>query len=134
MPKTRVLLADDNELIATEICRLLEPSVEVVGILKSGEELEAAYEKLAPDVIVTDIAMPGEGGLVAARSILGRHPEARIVLLTVIQSSTMIRLGFSAGVLGYVIKEDVGDELLPAIQSVFSGERYLSANARRCLT
>lgn len=134
MPRARVLLADDNELITTEVRRLLEPSVEIIGVLRSGEELEAAYDQLTPDVIVTDIAMPGEGGLVAARSILGRHPAARIVFLTVIDSSTMIRLGFSVGALGYVIKEDIGDELLPAIQTALHGERYLSTHARRCLT
>jgi two-component system NarL family response regulator len=127
------LLADDNELIATEIRRLIEPSFDVIGVLRSGEELEAAYEKHSPDVVVTDIAMPGEGGLTAAKSILDRHPGARIVLLSMIDSATMIRLGLSVGVLGYVLKEDVGEELLQAIKTALKGKPYLSASARRSL-
>ena len=55
--RARVVLADDNVLVAAEMQALLEQSFEVVAVVKSGEELETAFEALAPDVIVTDIAM-----------------------------------------------------------------------------
>jgi DNA-binding NarL/FixJ family response regulator len=125
------LLADDNALVATQIQRLLEPSYDVVGVVRSGEELETAFESLAPEVVVTDIAMPGEGGLVAVQRLRERHPAIRVVLLTVIDTSSMIRFGLSLGAQGFVVKEDAADELVPAIEAALEGRRYVSTTGRR---
>ena len=126
-----MLLADDNADVAAEIRGLLDPVFEVVGVVGSGEALEAAFDQLTPHVVVTDIAMPGEGGLVAARNIRRRHPGVPVVLLTVIDAPTMIQLGLSSGILGYVVKEDAGEELISAVNSVLEGREYLSQGARR---
>jgi len=131
LSRIRVLLADDNALMAAQIQELLEPSYEVVGVVNSGEELEAAFEILAPDVIVADIVMPGEGGLVAVRHIQERQPDVRVILLSVIDASAMIRLGLVIGVHGYVVKQDAADELVPAIEAALEGRRYISAAGRR---
>jgi len=131
LDRARVLLADDNALFAAEIRGLLDPVFDVVGIVESGEALEAAFDRLRPHVVVTDIAMPGEGGLVAARHIREQHPGTPVVLLTVIDAPLMIRLGLASGVLGYVVKEDAGEELVVAIQAALSRNEYLSAAARR---
>jgi two-component system invasion response regulator UvrY len=128
-----VLLADDNALIAAQIRRLLEPSFDVVGIVSSGEELEEAFERLAPEVVIADIAMPGEGGLVAVRRIRERHPQTTVILLTVTDAPPIIRQGFLMGVQGFVVKEDAVDELVPAVEKALEGERYVSAAARRSL-
>lgn len=130
MSRPRVVLADDNGLVAAEIHALLAPEFDVIAVVNSGEELEAAYDRLAPQVIITDIAMPGEGGLVAAKRIRERDPEARVVLLTVINASSMIRLGLSMGAYGYVLKEDAGDELVPAVLAALEGRQYVSSAAR----
>ena len=130
MTRPRVLLADDNFAVAAEMRDLLEPSATIVGIVASGEELEAACETLAPEVIVTDIEMPGEGGLTAVEHIRRRHPEVRVVLLTVSDSPSIIRLGLKLGIQGYVVKADAGDELVPALQAAVAGHRYVSATAR----
>ena len=127
--RARVVLADDNVLVAAEMQALLEQSFEVVAVVKSGEELETAFEALAPDVIVTDIAMPGEGGLAAVRHIRERSPAARVVLLTVLDSQAMIRLGLLAGASAYVVKADAGDELAQAVKAALEGRRYVSATA-----
>jgi two-component system invasion response regulator UvrY len=131
--RPRVLLADDNAAVATEIQSLLASAFDVVGVVDSGEALEAAFDRLAPQVIVTDIAMPGAGGLVAVRNILKRHPAAQGVLLTVIDAPLMIQLGLSSGIGGYVIKEDAGEELIAAIHAVLAGRQYLSAAALRSI-
>jgi two-component system invasion response regulator UvrY len=135
LPGTRVLLADDNALVAARIQKLLEASYDVVGVVSSGEELEAAFETLAPEVIVADIAMPGEGGLVAVRRIQERHPGIPVVLLSVVDASemirAMIRLGLLIGVHGYVVKQNVTDELVPAIKAALEGRRYISAAGQR---
>lgn len=129
MSRARVLLGDDNALVAAEIRELLEASFDVVGVVSSGEDLETAFETLAPEVVVADIAMPGEGGLVAVQRIRERHPGTRVVLLSVIDASPMIRLGLSLGVQGYVVKDDAGDELVPAVEAALEGRQYLSATA-----
>ena len=130
MSRPRVVLADDNGLVAAEILALLAPEFDVIAVVHSGEELEAAYDRLSPQVIVTDIAMPGEGGLVAAKHIRERDPNARVVLLTVITASSMIRLALSVGAYGYVIKDDAGDELVPAVLAALEGRQYVSSAAR----
>jgi len=131
MSRTRLLLADDNALVAAQIRTLLEPSFDVVGVVGSGEELETAFESLVPEVVVADIAMPGVGGLVAAERILTRHPGARIVLLSVMDASAIIQRGLSMGVQGFVVKEDAADELVLAVEAALEGRRYVSTAGRR---
>jgi DNA-binding NarL/FixJ family response regulator len=70
---------------------------------------------------------------VAVRHIRERHPGTPAVLLTVIDAPLMIRLGLSSGILGYVVKEDAGEELIPAVDAVLRGHEYLSAAARRSI-
>jgi len=120
-------------MFAAEIRGLLDPGFDVVGVVESGEALEAAFDQLTPQVVVTDIAMPGAGGLVAVRRIRERHPGTPVVLLTVIDAPLMIRLGLASGILGYVIKEDAGEELVPAVAAVLRGSQYLSEGARRSI-
>ena len=91
LARARVLLADDNALLAARIRELLAETFDVVGVVGNGEDLETAFEALAPEVVVTDVVMPGEGGLLAARRILRRHPGTPIVLLSVIGEAPVIR-------------------------------------------
>lgn len=134
MARARVLLADDNPAFAAETRGILGPAFDVVGVVRSGEALESAFDQFTPEVVVTDIAMPGEGGLVAMRRIRERHPGTPGVLLTVIDTPLMIRLGLASGIQGYVVKEDAGEELVPAVKAVLEGREYLSRAARRSLS
>jgi DNA-binding NarL/FixJ family response regulator len=132
--RPRVLLADDNAQFAARIRELLEPTCDVVGVVRSGEELERAVDTLTPSVVITDIAMPGEGGLVAARNIRARMPELPFILLTVIDAKLMIKLALASGALGYVIKEDAGEELTQAVEAAIAGKSYVSSQGRRSLS
>jgi DNA-binding NarL/FixJ family response regulator len=126
MSRTRVLLADDHAATMQRWRTLLEPEFEVVETVSDGEALIDAAERLAPDVIVTDIVMPGINGIVAAGAILRRHPAARIVFATVHADYTMLRSGLAAGAFGYVLKVRAGDDLLPAIRAALRGELHIS--------
>ena len=75
------------------------------------EETGSLDTPATPQVVVTDLMMPDESGLVAARHILDRHPEARVVFLSVVDTPAMIRASVLEGVHGYVVKEDAADEL-----------------------
>ena len=126
MSRRRVLLADDHPATMQRWRTLLEPEFEVVGTVTDGEALVNAAERLAPDVIVTDVVMPGMSGIVAAREILRRRPAARIVFATVHADRTMMRSGLAAGAFGYVLKGRAGDDLIPAIRAALRGELHIS--------
>jgi DNA-binding NarL/FixJ family response regulator len=123
----RVLLADDHAPVARQICALLEPDFDVVAVVENGGELVAAVDSLAPDVIVTDISMPGMDGIAAAATILEKDPGARVVFVTIHCDPATVQKAMAAGAMGYVLKVMAGDELVPAIQSVLQGQRYLSS-------
>lgn len=126
MNRARVLLADDHADTMMLLLGLLETEFDVVGTVASGSELVTAAETLAPDVIVSDIAMPGVDGLAAANRILQSNPAARIVLVTVHDDVVIARRGLSIGAIGYVLKSAAGDELVPAVHAALRGERHVS--------
>ena len=126
MSRRRVLLADDHAATMQLWRTLLEPEFEVVGTVADGQALIDAADRLAPDVIVTDIVMPGMSGIVAAGAILRRHPAARIVFATIHADRTMLRSGLAAGAFGYVLKIRAGEDLVPAIRAALRGELHIS--------
>ena len=126
MEPIRVLLADDHQEVLSDIRDLLQPEFVIVAAVGDGSSLLLAAEQLKPDVIVTDISMPKMDGIKAAKIILQKNPASRVILLTVHNDPALIKLGFAAGVLGYVLKLKASEELAPAIRQVFQGQRYLS--------
>jgi DNA-binding NarL/FixJ family response regulator len=128
-----VVLADDHASMARELRALLTPSCDILQIVADGAELVAAVEALEPDVIVTDIAMPGLGGLAAARIILSQHPSARIVFVSVRGEPAVIQEAMQIGVLGYVMKGDAADELASAVHAAMAGQQHVSTTARSAL-
>jgi len=125
--RARVLLADDHPGNTDLLCRLLQSEFEVVGLVQDGNALVAAAERLSPDVIVTDISMPGLDGIAAASVILGRNPAARIVFVTVHRDRALMERGLATGAMGYVLKLAAGDELLPAVRAALRGDRQVSS-------
>jgi DNA-binding NarL/FixJ family response regulator len=126
MTRQRVLLADDHAATLQRWRALLEPEFDVVATVGDGQALVEATERLTPDVIVTDIVMPGMTGIVAAETILRRHPAARIVFATVHADHAMLRRSLAAGAFGYVLKVRAGDDLVPAIRAALRGELHIS--------
>ena len=124
--RARVLLADDHPAVIESLRAVVEPEFEVVATVGDGNALVAAAEALAPDVIVTDIAMPGLNGIAAAARILGSNPAARIVFVTVHNQPEMVEKSLAIGALGYVLKLSAGDDLIPAIHAALRGQRHLS--------
>ena len=124
--RTRVLLADDQAATLQRWRELLEPEFDVVGSVADGDALVDAAERLSPDVIVTDISMGGTSGIVAADTILKRHPAARIVFATVDADLGLLRKGLAVGAFGYVLKIRAGEELALAIRSALRNELHIS--------
>jgi len=126
MSHPRLLLADDHKETAELLCGLLEDDFDVVGQVRDGYALVSAVERLSPDVIVSDISMPGLDGITAAKAILHKHPSARIVFVSVHCEPSIVERGLAAGALGYVLKRVAGDELVVAVHSAMRGERHVS--------
>ena len=126
MPQPRLLLADDHPETAELLRGLLQPEFDVVAHVQDGLALVGAADRLSPDVIVSDISMPGLDGISAAAAILRRNPAARIVLVTVHGDPTLVERGLATGALGYVLKVAAGEELIPAVHAALRGERHVS--------
>src|SRR5262245_37639022 len=94
--RIRVLLADDHAAMAEELRGVLEPEFEVVATVADGNALLRAAAEFRPDVIVSDISMPGLDGIAAARLLRQRDPGTRIVLVTVHRDEGTVRQGLAA--------------------------------------
>jgi DNA-binding NarL/FixJ family response regulator len=126
----RVALADDHEDILEEVRSLLEPEFQVVCSSTEGAALIEAVHSSNPDVVVADVQMPGITGIQAGKEILRRGLCDAVVMLSMHNDPKLIQTALLAGIRGYVLKEDAGEELIPALQAVLAGGRYLSRRAQ----
>ncbi len=120
------LLVEDQELVRTAIESLLSSSanINVVGTVSSGEEAIETIEKQSPDVVLMDINMPGIGGVEACRRIIQKHPEVKVIALTVHKDGPVPQQLLKLGVPGFISKSSSAEEMVNAIQQVYSGKRY----------
>ncbi|MCS6897340.1 MAG: response regulator transcription factor [Nitrospira sp.] len=126
MNKPRVLLADDHGLVLAGLRRLVEDSCEVVGTVEDGRALIEAAQRLEPDLILLDIAMPLLNGIDAARQIRKLCPNTKLIFLTMQTSPTYATEAFQAGASGYLLKRSAPMELPLAIEAVLRGQHYLT--------
>ncbi|MDO6708673.1 MULTISPECIES: UvrY/SirA/GacA family response regulator transcription factor [unclassified Photobacterium] len=123
-----VFLVDDHELVRTGIRRLLEDvrGIKVVGEAISGEDAVKWCRNEHADIILMDMNMPGIGGLEATRKILRVNPDVKIIVLTVHTENPFPTKVMQAGACGYLTKGAGADEMVNAIRTVNSGQRYIS--------
>ena len=124
--KVRVLLADDHGLMAAGVRRLLESRYQVVGVVEDGRALLEAAAARRPDVILTDIAMPGLDGLEATRRLRRSLPHVPVVVLTMLDGSGHVKAALEAGAAGYLVKSSAPRELIEAIEEVLAGGTYVT--------
>jgi DNA-binding NarL/FixJ family response regulator len=124
--RSRVLIADDHNLVA-ELCkRLLDTEFDVVGIVGDGRALVRAAEQLRPDVVVIDIAMPILNGLDAGRQLKEILPNVKLVYLTMNTDADVAAEAFARGASGYLLKTCAASEMVLAVRQVLRGKSYLS--------
>jgi DNA-binding NarL/FixJ family response regulator len=128
-----VLLVDDHALVRRGFRRMLEdePSFQVVGEASDGLEAVESAEKLQPDVIVMDCALPQINGIEASRRILAARPETKILMLSMHSEDTLIRRALEAGAKGYVLKNAMDLDLVNAIKNVAEGKMVLDPQINR---
>jgi DNA-binding NarL/FixJ family response regulator len=127
--RIRVLLVDDHSLVRHGFRRMLEddPAIEVVGEASDGHEAVEAVEKLHPDVVVMDFALPSMNGAVATRNILKIRPETRVLVLSMHSEPAYVRTCIEAGARGYLLKNAMDLELVDAVKKVAAGAEFLDS-------
>jgi NarL family two-component system response regulator LiaR len=123
----RIVIADDHTIVRKGLRAVLrnQPDIEVVGEAATGREAVTEFERLQPDVILMDLAMPEVNGIEAIEQIQADHPGARILVLTSFSSEDKIFPAIKAGALGYHLKDSSPEELVEAIRQVHRGESAL---------
>jgi DNA-binding NarL/FixJ family response regulator len=131
MQEIKVLIVDDHTLVRDGIRALLAliAGIKVVGEAANGREALEKVKKLAPDVVLMDLAMPIMGGLEATRRIRKRFPRTKVLALTQYEDREYIVPTIEAGARGFVSKTAAFSELASAIQAVYQGGSFLSPMA-----
>ena len=124
----RVVLADDHGMLREGVKALLagQDGMEVIGEAVDGTSALNQARRLHPDIVVMDISMPGGGGVAATRQIRAELPEVQVVALSIHSERVYVQAMLDAGASGYVVKNSIARHLVPAIESIAAGKRYLS--------
>ena len=123
-----ILLVDDHELVRTGIRKILDDvkGFKVVGEAKTGEEAVQFCRKSEPNVVLMDMNMPGIGGLEATKKIIRNNPDTKVIVLTVHSEDPIPTKVMQIGAAAYLTKGAAPTEMVNAIKTVNSGQRYLT--------
>ena len=127
---TDLLIVDDHEIVRAGIKRLVEntPNLNIVADLGSGEEAYQFLHKNTVDLIIMDVSMPGKGGIETTNQIKKRYPKIKILMLSMHDNAMIIEKAMKAGANGYILKNDLSDDLLNAVEKVMNNETIISAS------
>jgi two-component system NarL family response regulator len=129
--KLRLILADDHSVLREGLSLIFNalPDIAVVAQASTGEEAFQLFLEHEPDVLVLDLQMPGEGGVNTIKRLLKKRPGARILVLTAYDMDEEIYRSMHAGANGYILKDTPREELINAVRTIASGQRYVGRTA-----
>jgi DNA-binding NarL/FixJ family response regulator len=124
----RILLVDDHPVVRTGYQMVIEtqPGLEVCGGVGSVSEALTAIERENPDLVITDLTMPGRGGLELIKDLAAVRPETRVLVCSMHDELIYAERCLRAGARGYIMKEAPGDQLLVAIRTITAGGVWVS--------
>ena len=131
MSRRRVLVADDHRAMLSSLVCLLSRDFDVVAAVPDGLAAVAAADRFEPDLLVLDVAMPGLNGLAAAAQLKARGSAAKIVFVTSLNVREFVDESLALGEVGFVAKDRLVADLLPAAHSVLEGHAFISPSAAR---
>jgi DNA-binding NarL/FixJ family response regulator len=131
MALARVMLADDHTMLVEAFRKLLESQCEVVGTASDGRVLLETAQRLKPDVIIVDIAMPLMNGLEAGLRLKELMPTTKLIFLTMNEDSDLAVEAMRCGASGYLLKSSAASELMQAIQMALKGKSYVTPQIAR---
>jgi len=125
--KLKVVVADDNAAVLTEIASLLESEFEVVARAQDGKSALECIQRFQPDVVVLDLGMPVLNGIELSRKISKMSPRPAIVICSVESDPEIVEAAHRAGALGYVFKPSMNRDLIDAVKAAANGEFFRSS-------
>ncbi|HUN62981.1 MAG TPA: response regulator transcription factor [Candidatus Sulfotelmatobacter sp.] len=135
MRRTRILLADDHQLMRSGVRLMLErePDLTVVGEAADGREAVALAKSLKPEVVVMDIGMPNLNGIEAALQMTQESPELAIVMVSMHSDESYVLRALKAGARGYLLKDSAEADLIKAVHAVAGGKSFFSPAVSKLL-
>jgi DNA-binding NarL/FixJ family response regulator len=126
MGVTRIVLCDDHEIVREAIARRVEAvgGFELVGQAADGDEALKAVNELEPDLLITDIELPGTDGIATAASLIKDHPELKVLVISAHEEPELISLAADSGVTGYIGKSHVTTQIESAIKAIRDGQTW----------
>jgi two-component system, NarL family, invasion response regulator UvrY len=133
--RVTVLLVDDHAVVREGYRRLLERQgdIVVIGEAADAAEAHAMFRKLAPQIVVMDITLPGLSGIEVMRRMLDQEPETRLLIFSMHEEAIFARRALQAGAFGYVTKASAPGVLVEAVHTIAGGKKYLSAAVAQAL-
>jgi len=133
--RIRVLLVDDDALVRAGLTMMLDGAngIEVVGEAADGDQVPAAVDAHAPDVVLMDLRMPRTGGITATRRLRARPRAPEVIVLTTFDADENVLGGLRAGASGFLLKDSPPPRIVEAIRRVAAGDPILSPEITRQL-
>jgi DNA-binding NarL/FixJ family response regulator len=124
----KVLIVDDFAIVRVLLRHVLEKAgdLQVVAMAANGEQAVNETLTHCPDVVVMDISMPTMDGIEATRQICAKYPETRVLMVSTYQTPQHVHRSIEAGASGYLLKDDIGRELVAAVRTIHQGTAFFS--------
>jgi DNA-binding NarL/FixJ family response regulator len=130
LERPRVFLADDHADFLAIVSRLLESEFDLIDTFQDGSAVVEAADALDSDLLVMDISMPGLNGIDAAQRLRAAGCRAKVVFLTVHKDPDYVRSALAAGALGYVFKDRLASDLVPALREALADHQFVSGSGQ----
>jgi DNA-binding NarL/FixJ family response regulator len=130
---TRVLIADDDDLMRAGLIELLsgEPEIEIVGEASTGRQAVERSRRLGPDVVLMDVRMPDLDGIEATAELARAAPDTKVLILTTFEQDDYVFGALRAGASGFLLKRTRPEELIAAVHTIARGDSLLSPSVTR---
>jgi DNA-binding NarL/FixJ family response regulator len=126
--RLRVLVADDHKGMLENLVRMLSSEFDVVAAVGDGGAVIAQAERVRPDLLILDVTMPVMNGIAAAARLKATGSTAKVVFVTMLHDREFVQQSSSLGAVGFVVKDQLVADLMPAIYSVLAGRPFVSSS------
>jgi len=122
----QIVLCDDHEIVREALRRRIEAEsgLEIVGEAGNGEQVRQVVRKLQPDLLITDVELPGSDGIAAAAELVKERPDLRVLVMSAHEEPALVSFAAESGAAGFIGKSQITDQIIPAIEALAKGRRW----------